>query len=579
MFANIGAKSGALALIAAAGLVCPAASAQAQTLVIEGGTLIDGTGRQPIENSVIIIEGDRFKTIGRRGEVAIPPGAQVLDVSGKTVMPGFIDGHCHWEAFWGELYLHLGITTCVEIETQQDGPWALAQKYGTESGKIRGPRLWVTGQALGFRQGEFETEGSRAWRNYMKVPDADAARAIVRAKKAQGYDALKLSEFLPPDLIAVVTDEAHKLGMGVTGHSWDAIASANAGMDGIEHIWSVGYTSIMDQEKRHKLEVERTAGRIDAEMAGALYEPENYDKVIAPMVAHHVAWTPTIAKWLRPLSANADRFWQREQEILADPDANFPAAVRVITEFTKEKLFKRYTPDQLQQAKIGMEKSYEFIRRFVAAGGILKEGSDSPRGMAGLLMHEGMAMDVEAGVPPMVAIEAATINVARTFHKDRDYGSVEPGKVADLSIVEGNPLADIWMTQNVKMVVMNGHVVDHAFHKYVNPIPEFNSWQKLPEHIDVTPYAVAQNTGPTTITVKGKGFWPFHYVLLNGRELETKFISRRELQAVIPPDAVRDPGMYLVTVKSRGEPVAQSYPAPFVVSFAEEQARPPVTVP
>ena len=240
--------------------------------------------------------------------------------------------------------------------------------------------------------------------------------------------------------------------MGVTGHSWDAIASANSGMDGIEHIWSVGYTSITDPQKRHQLEVDRTAGRIDAEMAGALYEPEHYDAVIAPMVAHHVAWTPTIAKWLRPLSAYAPRFWQREQEILADPNANFPAAVRVITEFTTDKLFHRYKPDQLAQAKIGMQKSYEFIRRFVAAGGRLKEGSDSPRGMAGLLMHEGMAMDVEAGVPPMVAIEAATLNVAKTFHKDKDYGSVEPGKVADLSIVEGNPLQDIWMTQNVKLV-------------------------------------------------------------------------------------------------------------------------------
>jgi imidazolonepropionase-like amidohydrolase len=555
------------------------AGAQAQTLVIQGGTLIDGTGRPPMENSVIVIEGDRFKTIGRSGEVAIPPGAQVIDVNGKTVMPGFIDGHCHWEAFWGELYLHLGITTCVEIETQQDGPWALAQKYGTENGNIRGPRLWVTGQALGFRTGVFETEGSRAWRNYMKVPDGDAARAIVRAKKADGYDALKLSEFLPPDLIAVVTDEAHKLGMGVTGHSWDAIASANAGMDGIEHIWSVGYTSIVDLQKRHQLEVDRTAGKIDAEQAGALYQPENYDQVIAPMVAHHVAWTPTIAKWLRPLAANGERFWQREQEILADPNTNFPAAVRVITEFTKDKLFNRYTPDQLAQAKIGMDKSYEFIRRFVAAGGRLKEGSDSPRGMAGLLMHEAMTMDVEAGVPPMVAIEAATLNVARTFHKDKDYGSVEPGKVADLSIVEGNPLQDIWMTQNVKMVVMNGKVVDHEFHKYVNPIPEFNSWQQLSEHIAVTPYAVAQGTGPVTITITGEGFWPFHYALLNGKELATKFVNRRELQAVVPPDAIHDAGMYLVTVKSRGEPIAQSNPAPFVVSFKDGQARAPVTTP
>ena len=571
------AKSSGWAAFATAVLL--AATAHAETLVIRGGTLIDGTGRPPIENSVIVIEGDRFKAIGRGGEVAIPPDAQVIDVTGKTVMPGFIDGHCHWEAFWGELYLHLGITTCVEIETQQDGPWALAQKYGTASGKIRGPRLWVTGQALGYRTGEFETEGSRAWRNYMRVPNAEAARAIVHAKKQAGYDALKLSEFLPPDLIAVVTDEAHKLGMGVTGHSWDAIASANAGMDGIEHIWSVGYTSIMDLDKRHKLEVDRTAGRIDAEQAGALYEPQNYDQVIAPMVAHHVAWTPTIAKWLRPLSSYAPRFWQREQEILADPDANFPAAVRVITEFTTDKLFHRYSAAQLEQTRIGLKNSYEFIRRFVAAGGRLKEGSDSPRGMAGLLMHEGMAMDVEAGVPPMVAIEAATLNVAKTFHRDKDFGSVEPGKIADLLIVEGNPLQDIWMTQNVKMVVLNVKVVDHAFHKYVNPIPEFNSWQSLPEHIVVIPYSVAQGTGPTMLTITGKGFWPFHYVLLNGKELETKFVSRRELQAVVPPDAIAEPGMYLVTVKSRGEPVAQSNPAPFVVGFADKEARAPVVTP
>ena len=96
-------------------------------------------------------------------------------------------------------------------------------------------------------------------------------------------------------------------------------------------------------------------------------------------------------------------------------------------------------------------------------------------------------MDVEAGVPPMTVIQAATINVARTFHKDKDYGSVEPGKVADLSIVEGNPLQDMWATTNVKMVVTNGKPVDIGFHKYVNPIPEFNSWQQLSEHIEVTP--------------------------------------------------------------------------------------------
>ena len=157
--------------------------------------------------------------------------------------------------------------------------------------------------------------------------------------------------------------------------------------------------------------------------------------------------------------------------------------MRVITEYTTEKLFKRYKPEQLERAKVGYQKANEFIRRFVAAGGILKEGSDSPRGMAALLLHEALVMDVEAGVPPMTAIQAATINVARTFQKDKDYGSVEPGKVADLSIIEGDPLKDIWMTQNVKLVVIDGKIVDHEFTGYVNPIPEFNSWQQLsPTH-------------------------------------------------------------------------------------------------
>jgi hypothetical protein len=553
------------AVLGAAALFTSAA--QAQTLVVQGGTLIDGTGRAPIENSVIVIENGRFRAVGRAGEVQIPPGAQIVDIRGKTVLPGFIDGHCHWESFWGEVYLHLGITTCMQIETQQNGPWGLAQKEGTQMGRIRGPRIWPTGQAIGAREGEFETEGSRAWRGYMKVPTPESARAIVQQKKKDGYEGIKVSEFLTPDMLAVITDEAHKQGMGVTGHSWDVVGYSKAGIDGIEHIWSVGYSSILDLKKRQQLAVDRTAGRIDAEEAGALYETENFDVVIKALVDNKVAWTPTIAKWLRPLSPSAERFWKREQDILANPNAKFPGAVRVVTEYTTEKLFKRYKPDQLERAKLGYQKANEFIRRFVAAGGTLKEGSDSPRGMAGMLLHEALVMDVEAGVPPMTAIQAATINVAKTFKKDKDYGSVEPGKVADLSIIEGDPLKDIWMTQNVKMVVMDGKIVQHEFTGYVNPIPEFNSWQQLSQTIEVTPLAITQGDGPTTLKVSGKGFWPFHRVLLNGRELDTKFVSRNELQAVVPAEAVKDVGMYKVTVKSSGEVIAESSPAPLVVKF------------
>src|SRR5947208_12187874 len=124
-----------------------------KVLVVQGGKLIDGTGRPAIENSVIVIQAGKFQTVGGRGEVSIPADAQVIDVKGKTVLPGFIDGHGHLEDFHGELYLHLGITTCATIELYQDGPWTLAQN--------RAP-TWVKFAGRGF--------GCRAGRSAASAP-------------------------------------------------------------------------------------------------------------------------------------------------------------------------------------------------------------------------------------------------------------------------------------------------------------------------------------------------------------------------------------------------------------------------
>jgi imidazolonepropionase-like amidohydrolase len=87
-----------------------------KALVVRGGTLIDGTGRPPLEDSIIVIQAGRIRAVGVSGKVAVPEGAEIIDVKGKTVLPGFIDGHGHLEDFHGELYLHLGITTCANIE-------------------------------------------------------------------------------------------------------------------------------------------------------------------------------------------------------------------------------------------------------------------------------------------------------------------------------------------------------------------------------------------------------------------------------------------------------------------------------
>jgi imidazolonepropionase-like amidohydrolase len=549
-------------------------------LAIRGGTLIDGTGRPPVGNAVILIENGRFKAIGRFGQLPIPDHAEIVDASGLTILPGFIDGHAHLEDFHGELYLHLGITTCATIQIFQDGPWTQAQKRGTELGKIRGPRIWMSGRAIGGERVMTDAPDGRTTRGNIVVTTPEEARKAVRRKHEIGCDVIKLNEFLPLDLVKVVVEEAHGLGMAVTTHSMDAIGSAKAGVDAIEHIWAVGTSSILYPPSREQLHIDRLGGLIDQEIANSYYQTENFGPIIDAMVEHGVAWTPTIAKWLRPLSPSAERFRQREREILDNPKANLPGAVRAVTDNAYDKLFKRYDAAQLERAKIGYDKANEFIRRFVEAGGILKEGSDPPRGMAALLMHQALVMDVEAGVPPMTAIQAATLNVAKTFKRDKDYGSVEPGKVADLSIVKGDPLKDIWATQNVRIVVKDGELIDIAFSNYKNPIPAFYSYQTLPTDLDIEPKSVTQGSGPFTLHVRGEGIWPFHRVMLkrefgslfnfNAIELPTRYVSKTRLEAQIVPELISEPGTYTITVKAEGEVMPESHRAHLIVGFKDQ---------
>ncbi len=102
-------------------------------------------------------------------------------------------------------------------------------------------------------------------------------------------------------------------------------------------------------------------------------------------------------------------------------------------------------------------------------------------------------MFVEAGMTPMQAIQSATINVAKAFRKDKDFGTLEPGKIADIIAVDGDPLKDIWAVQNVKLVVLGGKIVDHEFHaNYKNPIAAVRPWRATPQEIEISPRSLAQ---------------------------------------------------------------------------------------
>ena len=537
---------------------------KATPLVIQGGTLIDATGRAPMEDAVIVIEGERIKAVGKRGEVAAPPNARVIDVKGKTILPGLIDGHCHLLDFMGEIYLHLGITTCPDI-TQNDDEWTLAQRDGTSLGKIRGPRIWSTGARLVGPPPAWALRGERGY--LIKTPE-DAV-AAVRKKKAEGIEIIKFNEYVAPEAIKAGAAEANRLGLPVTCHCLDAFLAAEAGFAGVEHHWGLGMTSIGDVKKRWEIHERRMTGKINTADLSYYYEPENFDGIVKAVTEKHVSWSPTIATWYRPLSPSVARFKERELSILDRKEASYLPGVLREQALGQYERYAKFPPERLNNAREGYKKLEDLIRRYVQAGGLIRAGSDPNNGLPGLGVHQEMVMFVEAGLTPMQAIQAATVNVAKAFRKDTDFGTVEPGKVADLIAVDGDPLKDVWTTQNVKLVVLGGKIVDHEFHaNHKNPIPAIRAWRATPQEIEISPRSVVQGSGAATVKITTRrGFDRFHKATLAGKELETRFISPGEIEATVPPALTKQAGTYPLIVVGQGDSASKSAPAYFIVSF------------
>ncbi len=554
----------AILCLIAVGLHPSMSAAQKITpLVIQGGTLIDATGRPPVEDAVIVVEGERIKSVGKRGEVAIPRGARVIDAKGKTILPGFIDGHCHLLDFIGEIYLHLGITTCPDI-TQNDDEWTLAQKNGTNLGKIRGPRIWSTGGRLVGPPPAWALRGERGY--LVKTPEE--ARETVRKKKAAGIEIIKFNEYVAPEVIKAGAEEANKLGMPITCHCLDVFLAAENNFAGVEHHWGMGMSTIGDLKKRWEVHERRMTGKINTADLAYFYETENFDKVVKAAVDKNISWSPTIATWYRPLSPSVARFKERELSILDNKNAGYLPRVLREQALGQYERYAKFGPERLARAQEGYKKLEDLIRRYVKAGGLIRAGSDPNNGLPGLGVHQEMVMFVEAGLTPMQAIQAATINVAKAFRKDKDFGTVEPGKIADIVVIDGDPMKDIWAVQSVKLVVLGGKIVDSEFHaNYKNPIPAIRAWRATPQEIDVAPRSLVQGASGTIKVTARRGFDKFHKVMFNGKEIETRFVSPSELEASVPAQLTKDIGTYPVLVVGQGDSASRSAPAYFIVSY------------
>lgn len=428
-----------------------AAAGQESVLVLQGGTLIDGRGGAPIEDAVVVVRGNRIAAVGRRGQVPVPAGANVIQTSGRTILPGLIDMHLHSRPWKFPLYLAHGVTTVGDIHS--DTPWIIAQRALLESGVMQGPRLFVSGARV---TGPLLEGPPRAFGSGY-VRDVAEAREYVRYLAAIGVDMVKVDATITDEQLEAVIDEARQFGLPVLGHLRDIDVAMRYGMKEMEHLAPFWRAQLVREGKPLP-----AAGSEEGAELMMSVDTTRFGPLIQRMVEQEVIVDIALYGWVPREIWRAAR---PELESLArNPGLGFvPDAEKTA-----------WTTDP-GEPRVGAETVAAFMRQYIRAGGKLLVSSDgvdnSPivPGYAQHLIMQGMTV---MGVPAMATIQGSTLWPAEALGIEEDYGSVEVGKVADFLIVEGNPLTNIQATRNIRMVIQDGRVVDATYDpNWVNPVP------------------------------------------------------------------------------------------------------------
>jgi len=442
--------------------LAPFVAESARTIVLDHVRVIDGTGRAPVEDQRIVIQDGRIASIeGSKTSNAAPAGAKVLDLSGRTVIPGLVGMHEHLFyplpgggqetlALYGEmadsaprLYLAGGVTsarTTGSMEPYTD----LALKKLIDAGNVPGPKLHITGPYLG----SFSAYGPQM--HILTGPD-DAARTV-DYWAAEGVTSFKAYMDIKPDELKTAIEHAHAKGLKVTGHlcSIGFREAAALGIDNLEHGLVVD-TEFYSGKKPGVCPNEALVGK---EMTSLDVESAPVQEMIRDLVAHHVAVTSTLAIF--------------ESIVPNRPPLRYEnGASQALT----DKAWASYLAARSGIAASGsnfdilFKKEMQFERDFVKAGGLLMAGCD-PTAYGGVLPGFGdqreVELLVEAGFTPVEAIHIATQNGAVFLGEDANVGSLGSGKAADIVVLHGDPSKKIDDVSNVDMVFKDGIGYDPA---------------------------------------------------------------------------------------------------------------------
>jgi imidazolonepropionase-like amidohydrolase len=407
--------------------------------------VIDGTGAAPRENQTVVIKGGMIAALGDAAQVKPPDGATVLDLTGKSVMPGMVMVHEHLyyptgPGVYGQLgesfvrlYLAGGVTT-MRTGGNVNGFMDLKLKRLIDEGQKAGPAIDATAPYL---------NGPNTFSQMRDMKGPDDAKRQVDYWADEGATSFKAYMNIRRDELGAAIQEAHKRGLKITGHLCSVTynEAADLGIDNLEH----GFLAATDFVTDKQPDVCPGQGLGQQTIAALDENGEPFKALVKKLVDKHIALTSTLTVF--------ETF---------TPGRPLPPGLDVLLLQLKEQFLQGYIRAQQNQQSVYLKlfpKALALERAFVKAGGLLIAGTD-PTGGGGVIPgysnQRQLELLVEAGFTPLEAISIGTLNGAKYLGRDNRVGTLATGKQADLIVINGNPAAAIADVRKVELVFKQG---------------------------------------------------------------------------------------------------------------------------
>jgi imidazolonepropionase-like amidohydrolase len=435
-----------------------AQSPVSSTIVITHVTVINPGTASVQTNRTVTIVGDTIADVSVTGQMRTKE-ARIIDGTGEYLIPGLWDMHVHsafgtWFPGGRDIILPLFIANGVTGVRDMGGdiPVLFAWRKQIAAGEIIGPRMFVSGPMLDG----YLPDKSLRFPSSVAVTTPESAVAAVDSLKAQGVDFIKVQSVISHDAYLAAAAEAHKQGLPIVGHVPDKVRIAEvvaAGQKSIEHLMGI-FEGCSSQEEKF------IQGEGSLKLLLTTSDPRKCDE-LARLLARNQTWqVPTLA-------------WQRGGTFLDQRDLKHQLLDKYVPAYWRDVTWRRFTdemmPDLLRDP-LALRQEY-FARNLQMVGSLHRAGvpfmagTDTAPGvyiMPGFSLHDELANFVEAGFTPMEALQAATSNPAKFLEIESKFGSIEPGKIADLVLLSADPLTDIRNTQKISAVIANGRLFERG---------------------------------------------------------------------------------------------------------------------